>query len=380
MLFLEKIFDIEILKLLYDLYNKKLVHPSMFYKNLTGLHKPKTKSVLNEACEKYRSKLYNKTSKFNIDTTHQTLPVIFDNKTGQYEKIDDREIAGCPNLDFININLSKCSITKFEQLARIYNTTAVFLLNELHLKIDDIAKLTPAGFKIYVGEPDSEKQAYTAIMVKEELSRYIEQIKVPNFFTKIKFKHEKFKCFFTSVYRPNNNSIKYKIRTPYSVNDFYIQLKNISSNSKEFSDIICGDFNTHFIGPKVNKTALKKLNNCMPGHKNLVTKSTYRRFNKSTNKIYESCIDGVYTKNIKLDGFFHLNLKDTISTDGHLGQKGCINFDTQFAQILKPIFSRKLQAQAKFIIVVSLVGTHLKVSLKMKVCRTWKKIQSWPNF
>ena len=94
-------------------------------------------------------------------------------------------------------------------------------------------------------------------MVKEELSRYIEQIKVPNFFTKIKFKHEKFKCFFTSVYRPNNNSIKYKIRTPYSVNDFYIQLKNISSNSKKFSDIICGDFNTHFIGLKVNKTSLK---------------------------------------------------------------------------------------------------------------------------
>ena len=123
--------------------------------------------------------------------------------------------------------------------------------------------------------------------------------------------------------------------------NFYIQLTKISCNSKEFSDIICGDFNTHFIGPKVNKTALKKLNNCMPGYKNLVTKSTYRRFNKSTNKIYESCIDGVYTKNIKLDGFFHLNLKDTISTDGHLGQKGCINFDTQFAQILKPIFSRK---------------------------------------
>ena len=47
-------------------------------------------------------------------------------------------------------------------------------------------------------------------MVKEELSRYIEQRKVHNFFTKIKFKHEKFECFFTSVYRPDNNSIEYK--------------------------------------------------------------------------------------------------------------------------------------------------------------------------
>jgi hypothetical protein len=71
----------------------------------------------------------------------------------------------------------------------------------------------------------------------------------------------------------------------------------------------------------------------MPGHKKLVTKSTYRRFNKKTNKINESFADGVYTKYIKLYCFFHLNLKDIISTDGHLGQKGCINFDTQFAQI-----------------------------------------------
>ena len=46
-------------------------------------------------------------------------------------------------------------------------------------------------------------------------------------------------------------------------------------------------------------------------------------------------------KNIVLDGFFYLNLRDTIATDGNLGQKGCINFSTEFAQILKPIFSRK---------------------------------------
>ena len=138
--FLDKIFDIDIMKLLYDLYNNQLVYPSLFFQNATGTHIPKSKSILKTACENNRSKLYEKVSDFEIDTSDMIVPIIYDNISGLHEKIDDREISGCPNLDFININLSKCSITKFDQLARIYNTTAIFLSNELHLKICDIDK------------------------------------------------------------------------------------------------------------------------------------------------------------------------------------------------------------------------------------------------
>ena len=111
-----------------------------------GQHEPPVKSVLQESTERFRSNLYTKVTEYPIDMSDFVPPIVYDNKNGIAENLNDREIGGVPNLDFLNINLSKSSIQKFDQLVRIYNTTPIFLLNELHFNINDKANLTPAGF------------------------------------------------------------------------------------------------------------------------------------------------------------------------------------------------------------------------------------------
>ena len=258
-----------------------------------------------------------------------------------------KAIKPCPNLDleqvpksvnsyhsmdFLNINFNKVTPQRLDILTKNYNEVCIFLLNELALPVDCVEKVTPAGYHIYHGEPDCDKQCYTAILVKEELVKFIKQIKVSPFFCKIKFCHKYFNCFFTSVYRPCDTSVKYK-KCGKTRTDFFRDLKKVATDKDRFSCVIAGDFNIHFQGPKMNKSKLKALKDALPGFKNYVQKSTYRRIKKCNGKKYESCIDAVFTRGLKLDGFYHLNLKDEISTDGHLGQKGIINYDLNFAQI-----------------------------------------------
>ena len=62
---------------------------------------------------------------------------------------------------------------------------------------------------------------------------------------------------------------------------------------------------------------------------NVLTKSTYQRFNKSTNKVYESCIDGVFIKNL------HSFKKDIESQNNKSIIKKLINAKKVRKQIIK---------------------------------------------
>jgi hypothetical protein len=192
--------DLESLRLSYELYDKKMVDKSMYYQRAMGIHVPFKESCFKKFQEQRANDLYSTVTKFPIDILDDDPYKFIINPP--VRRIQNKKIGNLTNLDFLNSNLKTANPTKLDKLTKIYNNTAIFLLNELHLNIADIDLITPAGFKIYHGSADKKGQCYTAIMVKEELTKFIKQFEVPKFFTKIFFSHEHLKIFFTSVYRP----------------------------------------------------------------------------------------------------------------------------------------------------------------------------------
>jgi len=341
--------DLDSMKLLYQLYDSNLVNSSMYFHTAIGTQCPEVQTVLNESFDIKKSKWHNYISKYPISnantetTTTYTTPTY----TATHKLCNNNEQRNNkktffpmhPTLDFLNINLQKASPAKLDILTKNYNEVAFFLLNEIALKISDKELVTPAGYFLYTGPADSVGKCYSAILVKEELKAYIKEFPLSPFFCKILFQHEAFKCFFTSVYRPCDSSKKYGYSNKRRI-DFFKELGSIANDKSQFGSIIGGDFNIHFSGPKKNQKRLDMLKKCLKGYKNQIKQCTYRRLSKKTGKLYESCIDAVFTKNVTLSGFIHLNLKDEISTDGHLGQKGIIDYDLNFAQLKNNTFSR----------------------------------------
>ena len=159
-------------------------------------------------------------------------------------------------LKFLNINLRNATPSKLDVLVKAYHGVAVFLLNEIHLNALQADIICPAGYTMYMSTPDVDSECYAAILVKEEMSKYIKVLYRSFFCVKIVFSGKNLKYGFTSVYRPHCNSVKWG-KCNKQMSDFYKDMNTVAKSQSLALNLVCGDFNTHFKAPKKSEKGAK---------------------------------------------------------------------------------------------------------------------------
>ena len=345
--------DIKTLRLLAELYSNNHASAEKTYPNVGGYFQPKLTTLLEEEFEYDENNVKNY---LPVNSNIVAPSSVYDCSNTSF----DFSAAGINNpnlpkpsrvpsiiasLEFLNINIRNATPKKLDILVKNSHQCAVFLINEIHLNVNHIDIICPAGYKIYHSEADSEKVCYAAVLIKEELAKYTTLIFKGHFMCKVRVKLPQNIVNFSSVYRPHDISVKYG-RCKKNVKDFFVELHNcqkIGVDDNITADVIAGDFNVKF-----DKKAKKSLNknkysinkkiptthhgraeliySTLATYKNMVKKSTFRT-DKKNGDTYESQIDACFVSHCKLDKFKHLNLKHEIGTDGHLGQSGEINIE-----------------------------------------------------
>ena len=326
--------DVKTLRLLAEINIANYANSASFYENVKGFNGPIRPTVLEAKQSNHASYYSNYESDFSIPVP-KTTPV--DNTAytnysiNGINKVVNDHVAARPGSDmdlaFMNINIRNATSRKLDLLTKAYNDVSVIALNEIHLESKRVVDICPAGYKLFFSKSDVEGESYAAVLIKEELAKFTKQVHEELFFCcKIRIDLDDYIYTVTSVYRPNNNSVKYE-RCNRTVRDFYKELKKCSDACARVHSIVCGDFNTHLLesfSRKYEKGKAKLLDNAMIGYTNNVKKATFRKVYRSK-VTYESAIDGVFSRNVDLSNFQHLNLKDELKTDGHLGQKWTIS-------------------------------------------------------